>query len=140
MTSTRAADLRKLPSVDEVLRTQPALLAIDRFGPTPVVGAVRATLAAARANGAGLRCAEHAAAGAVARLEAAAAPRLTPVFNLTGTVLHTNLGRALIAEQAVEAAVAAMRNAVALEFELASGHRGERDDLVRGLLCELTGA
>ena len=51
-------------------------------------------------------------------------------------MLHTNLGRALIAEAAIEAAVAAMRNAVALEFDLASARRGERDDIVRGLLCE----
>ncbi|HKS62326.1 MAG TPA: L-seryl-tRNA(Sec) selenium transferase, partial [Xanthobacteraceae bacterium] len=83
---------------------------------------------------------DDAIASALVRLEAAAQPNLRPVFNLTGTVLHTNLGRALIAEEAIEAAVAAMRSAVALEFDLDSGRRGERDDHLRDLLCELTGA
>jgi L-seryl-tRNA(Ser) seleniumtransferase len=55
-------------------------------------------------------------------------------------VLHTNLGRALIAEAAIDAAVEAMRSAVALEFDIVSGRRGERDDHVRELLCKLTGA
>jgi len=131
--------LRKLPSVDEVMRAPAAVDAIGRYGRAATVDAVRATIAQARAGRAALSAAD-AIAGARARLEAAAQPSLRPVFNLTGTVLHTNLGRALIAEEAIEAAVAAMRNAVALEFELGSGRRGERDDHLRALLCELTGA
>jgi L-seryl-tRNA(Ser) seleniumtransferase len=138
--STRTADLRALPSVDEVLRTQVATLAVNRFGRTAVVDAVRATLAAARAHRTPPDGPDQAAATALARLEARDSCRLMPVYNLTGTVLHTNLGRALLAEAAIEAATAVMRNAVALEFDLDTGRRGERDDHVRGLLCELTGA
>ena len=133
------AALRKLPSVDEVLRTAEATAAVERFGRPAVVTAVRTMLAASRAARMPTSAGEVAAA-ALARLAADAQPNLRPVFNLTGTVLHTNLGRALIAEEAVEAAVAAMRNAVTLEFELANGKRGERDDHLRAILCELTGA
>ena len=140
MSKLEASDLRRLPSVDEVLRTEAARLGIDRFGRPAVVESVRAALAEARAGHLAAIGAEETGARALARLETEARPRLKPVFNLTGTVLHTNLGRALVAEPAIEAAVAAMRNAVALEFELAHGRRGERDDVLRALLCELTGA
>ncbi|MCC6779244.1 MAG: L-seryl-tRNA(Sec) selenium transferase [Hyphomicrobiales bacterium] len=129
----------RLPSVDAVLRLPTAALATERFGRNAAVDAVRKALAAARARRIAI-AAEDAATSALAALEAAAAPSLKPVFNCTGTVLHTNLGRALLAEEAVAAAVAAMRSPVALEIDLDSGRRGERDDHLRLLLCELTGA
>lgn len=140
MGKSSALALRKLPSVDEVLRTSVAAQAIERFGRPAAVGAVRDTLAAARANKVVPADADQVAAQAQALLETQAQSHLKPVFNLTGTVLHTNLGRALWAEAAIEAATVAMRNAVALEFDLGGGHRGDRDEVVRDLLCELTGA
>jgi L-seryl-tRNA(Ser) seleniumtransferase len=140
MAKTATAALRKLPSVDEVLRSAAAKLAIERFGRSAVVNAVRRVVAEFRARGAVPGRPQEVIDEAAALLEAQDRPSLRPVFNLTGTVLHTNLGRALLAEPAIEAAVAAMRSAVTLEFDLEDGRRGERDDHLRGLLCELTGA
>jgi L-seryl-tRNA(Ser) seleniumtransferase len=136
--------LRRLPSIDDVLKTPAAGVAVDRFGRPATIAAVRqnldATRVAVRAGRANGIAADDVAAAALARLDRDARPKVRAVFNLTGTVLHTNLGRAILAEAAVAAAVTAMRQAVALEFDLATGRRGERDALVRGLLCELTGA
>jgi L-seryl-tRNA(Ser) seleniumtransferase len=144
MANAGVADLRKLPSVDEVLRTAEAGLAVARFGRPAVVAAVRAALAsardAARTGNGPLPDGNAIADRAHHELAIDAVPSLRPVLNLTGTVLHTNLGRALIADAAIEAAQAAMRDAVALEFDLDGGWRGERDDHLRTLICELTGA
>jgi L-seryl-tRNA(Ser) seleniumtransferase len=135
-----SASKRDLPSVDAVLRTAPAAT-IERFGREATVDAIRDAIAAARdGNGSTSLTAEEAAGAALVRLEAQDRPRLVPVFNLTGIVLHTNLGRAQLAEEAIAAATMAMRDAVTLELDLATGRRGERDDVVRDLLAELTGA
>ena len=135
---------RRIPSVDEILKTPPAQQAAGRFGRARTVEAIRqATDTVRREIGAGAALtpgAEAIAADALSWLEADARPNARPVFNLTGTVLHTNLGRAILAEAAIDAATVAMREALALEFDLAQGKRGERDSLVRELLCELTGA
>ncbi len=137
--------LRALPSVDAVLKTAEALALRERFGRAVLTDAVRAELDEARTAlragaGASLPGADRLAVRAGARLEAAERPSLRALFNLTGVVLHTNLGRAIIAEAAAEAAAVAMRQAVSLEFDVDKGARGERDDHLRGLLCELTGA
>jgi len=135
---------RRPPSIDEVLRTPAGGVAAARFGHDATVKAIRQSVAAvreaARSAAAPIADAEAIAARALQALEHADAPSLRRVFNLTGTVLHTNLGRAILPDAAISAAVDAMRSAVALEFDLGGGGRGERDDHVRGLVRELTGA
>lgn len=129
----------RLPAVDALLRNRGLAAALTQFGHAATVDAVRAVLADCRARGLAPPEAELAVA-ALARLEMRAQPALRPVFNLTGTVLHTNLGRALLSEAAVENAVMAMRSPCNLEFDLGGGARGDRDKLIEDVLCELTGA
>ena len=131
---------RNLPSVDAVMRGEAAQAAAARFGRQAVAQAVRGELAALRRHGLGTD-ADGAAALAQARLEAEDAPLLRPVFNLTGTVLHTNLGRApLRRKPPSRRPPRRSASAATLEYDLATGRRGDRDDHSRGLLRELTGA
>ncbi len=128
-----------LPAVDEILRSVAAAALIAQYGRPLVVDAVRTALAARREAG------KAGSVGAVlAESDAALARLMQPsqrrVFNLTGTVLHTNLGRAPLPEEAIEAAAAAMRDPTTLEYDLETGRRGERDDHISGWLTRLTGA
>jgi len=136
----------RLPSVDRVLAA-PALRSLaDRYGHGAVATALRAEFDDLRpAALAGKLAAQAIAEDTLAvacerRLAARFAPRLRAVFNLTGTVLHTNLGRALLPDVAVQSVVQALTAPANLEFDLETGGRGDRDDLVNDLLCELTGA
>lgn len=135
--------LRALPSVDRLLSMPEGQDLIERHGRAAVTGALRMALEdareAVRQGGAAPDGASIASRAAEA-LEAGAESALRPVLNLTGTVLHTNLGRAVLSEAAIEAAAAVMRAPAALEFDLSTGRRGERDALVAPLICELTGA
>ncbi len=130
----------RLPSVDGLLRAPAGVVLVERFGRSATAAALRDELGRLRAEGRFGTPAEavlDAAADALAR-------RFTPsqrrVFNLTGTVLHTNLGRAPLPPEAAAAAAALLTGPTNLEFDLGTGRRGERDDHVRGLLRELTGA
>ncbi|MDB5488625.1 MAG: L-seryl-tRNA(Sec) selenium transferase [Reyranella sp.] len=118
----------------------PALASlIERAGRPLVVEALRAWVDAKRGSA---EVADEAACAlwCAARLGSLLQPSQRRVFNLTGTVLHTNLGRAVLAEEAIAAAVEAMRSPTTLEYDLEGGARGERDDHIAPWLCRLTGA
>ncbi len=145
MVNATVAARRALPSVDRLLNLEAVTALITLHGRPLVVESLRAVLDGQRAG-----LAANTAAGTpdeaalitlcAERLQILTAPSLRPVFNLTGTVLHTNLGRALYPQVAAETAMAAMTRAVNLEFDLGGGARGERDSHVETWLQRLTGA
>lgn len=135
---------RALPSVDQFLLSDMGRALTDAHGRAVVTTALRARLDAARTAIKGGADGPTEAARLphllATDLAAGARSKLRPMLNLTGTILHTNLGRAILADEAIAAASAAMGAPLALEFDLDGGGRGQRDDHLRGLLCELTGA
>jgi len=134
MTVAERQGRSRLPAVDLVLRSNEAGALIATYGRSLVVDAVRTTLAERRRY--------DLAATVASIIEECAAllahemqPSQRRVFNLTGTVLHTNLGRAPLPEEAITAAVDAMRHPTTLEYKIETGKRGERDDHVSGHWC-----
>jgi L-seryl-tRNA(Ser) seleniumtransferase len=139
-----ASRLRALPSVERLLQTEPLRTAAAAAPRALVVSVARAEIERCRnevaAGDGDVPQAEDLAESAVSELERLARPSLRRVINATGVVIHTNLGRAPLAEEAIEAVAAAAAGYSNLEYSLDAGERGSRQEHVEGLLCELTGA
>jgi len=141
------APLRGLPSVDALLRSTPIASLVERHGHTLVATEARRLIDRLRQrlrDGEPIPASSLAPAALAEELASECARRLAPtmrrVINLTGTVIHTNLGRALLSDAMMAEAQALMTAPNNLEFDLDDGGRGDRDTLIEPLLCELTGA
>ena len=143
MLNSAGSARRAIPSLDRLLQLAAVTDLVARYGRPLVAGAARAELDALRTALTHAPAVFDEAAFVRAcseRLSLETRPSLRPVFNLTGTVLHTNLGRAVLPPEAAEAAVRAMTRPVNLEFDLDEGDRGERDRHAERQLLRLTGA
>jgi L-seryl-tRNA(Ser) seleniumtransferase len=147
--SDRIAEIRRgLPSVDECLRAAEVVPAIGGLSRSYLKlqvqraqAALRAAIVAGRETISGDRDSMvQAIVRAAQRAIDSDGARLYPVVNATGVVLHTNLGRTILAEAAIEAVEVAARSAVNLEYDLETGGRGDRDSILEDEICALTGA
>ena len=137
--------LKQLPGVDHLLAEAEDLWEI--YPKSVLVRCIRASIAALRADildqkpvfAADLEI-SHILAGVKSRAATVMHPNLTKVINATGVVVHTNLGRSLLAEAAIENLLSIGGAYSNLEFDLHHGRRGSRYALVENLLCEITGA
>ncbi|QLO50175.1 L-seryl-tRNA(Sec) selenium transferase [Klebsiella grimontii] len=144
MTSEIRALYTRLPAIDRLLRDPAFSPLLMQYGHSQTVALLRQMLDEAREY-IRLNQALPGWCGAwlmetSRRLSQTQQSALRPVFNLTGTVLHTNLGRAIQAEAAVTAVAQAMRAPVTLEYDLDDAGRGHRDRALADLLCRITGA
>ncbi|MEG9476292.1 L-seryl-tRNA(Sec) selenium transferase [Mannheimia indoligenes] len=138
---------RQIPSIDYLLKQPQAVELCQKFTHSTVVEQSRLLIEQARQ----FIVNHHAVPSFISdenefftclaqQLQALSEVKIQTVFNLTGTVLHTNLGRGLWSEKAVNAATNAMRNNVALEFDISEGKRSHRDNYISELMQKLTGA
>jgi L-seryl-tRNA(Ser) seleniumtransferase len=139
------SELSSLPSVDRLLRTEWATDLVATHGRLPVTNAIRDTLADVRAT-LSEAVTQQTIDDSILRMRVQAAlaettrSSLRRVFNLTGTVLHTNLGRARLSAEAASAVALAATAPSNVELDLDEGRRGDRDVHVESALCRLTGA
>jgi L-seryl-tRNA(Ser) seleniumtransferase len=132
--------LRELPSVDRLLSDARVAALVEAHGRPLVLAAVRDALARAREEVRAGYEAGDLPERVNAALQARERPRLRRTLNATGVVIHTNLGRAPLAPEALARAVEVARGYSNLEYDLAEGSRGSRQDHAAPLLRELTGA
>ncbi len=133
--------MRRLPAVDAVLRTPAAEALVSRHGTKATTAAVREALGGTRREilaGGEPDTSEEAVLASASKI--LSGQGLRRVVNATGVVLHTNLGRSVLSQRAVEAAAAAATSYSNLEYDVAAGKRGSRYDHAVPLLRELTGA
>src|SRR5690554_2970929 len=141
-----APQAQRPPAVDQLLKLNAIATLQERYGRSVLRQIVRDYLAELgesyrRGNLQPEALAEDTLVAAITtRLEQHQTPYVRRMFNLTGTVLHTNLGRALLPPEAIDAMTLAARHPINLEFDLSTGQRGDRDNLIESLICELTGA
>ena len=142
----QTAQPRDLPSVDRLLRESAAQALLAEHGHTLVAGEARALLDALRAEVIGGNVLLDdvvlpvLSAKLQERVQECLQPRMRAVLNLTGTVIHTNLGRSLLAEPALQHMLTMMAGPNNLEYDLETGARGDRDSIIEEMLCTLTGA
>ena len=139
--------LRDLPSVDRLLnhpKSNPLLTRFSRDYVTRQCRDILDELRSAIRRGKSLSRGELDAESILSCLERRIGldrkPKLIRVVNATGTILHTNLGRALLPEAAIEAVCRVGGNPVNLEYDLMQGERGKREEMIEDLLLNLTGA
>ena len=135
--------LRLLPSVDELLQSHTGQQLIHQYSRAMALRAVRTSIAQARAqirNGALRPSSEELLMAAEHILELVQRPNLRLVINATGVIINTNLGRAPLSQEALQAVQRVAGGYSNLEYALEAGERGSRHAHVAALLCELTGA
>ena len=135
-----ATAFRDLPGIDQLLNSAELAAAVTTYGTSRVKEALRELQTDWRSSGEAPDWASEPDAYATSIEAQLGCQYYTPVFNLTGTIIHTNLGRALISEASYRAVEPLVTQPINLEYDLASGTRGDREKFVEDRLCLLTGA
>jgi L-seryl-tRNA(Ser) seleniumtransferase len=137
------SELRQIPSVDQLIKTETVMNCISEYGRPLTVQAIRKVLEEVRSihsDGDPIPVEEDLLNRVIGKLASWTAPTLQPVINATGVILHTNLGRAPISSSAIQAIKTAASGYSSLEYQLEKGRRGSRTIHAESFLKQLTGA